>query len=238
MPQRALSLVMPAYNEEALIATVVQAWFSELDRLGIDFVVRVYDDGSCDRTGEILERLACEDQRLVVTRQANRGHGPTVVRGYREASSEWILQVDADGELGPEGFEHFWQRREDFDFLVGYRQNRNSPVARRLLTGGSRLAVRALFGSGIRDVNSAFRLMRRSAIERFLPWVGDVFAPNLILSGLAIRAGLRTYEAPVRFTPRVAGQVSIGGWRVWRTAARSFWETARVSFSCRDGRQP
>jgi dolichol-phosphate mannosyltransferase len=233
-----LTVVIPAYNEEALVASVVGAWVAELERLGIDYEIRVYDDGSRDRTGTILEDLARENPRIVATRQANRGHGPTIVRGYREAASDWILQVDADGELGPDGFEQFWRSRAPYDFLVGSREQRHTPLARRLLSFGSRAAVRLLFGSGILDVNSGFRLMRREAIRPFLPWVGETFAPNVILSGLAIRTGLRTHEAPIQFRPRSAGTVSISGLKVWRTAARSMKETVAIALRYRNNERP
>src|SRR6516162_2421871 len=71
-----LSVVMPVYNEGAVIAEVVTAWIQELERLGIDYEFRAYDDGSADETGRILERLAAEQHGMVVTRKANSGHGP------------------------------------------------------------------------------------------------------------------------------------------------------------------
>jgi glycosyltransferase involved in cell wall biosynthesis len=221
---------MPAYNEEQLIEGVVRNWLDELSRLGIDFEMRVYDDGSRDRTGDILDRMVAGEPRLVVTRQTNRGHGATILRGYTEAASEWIFQVDGDGEIPPAGLEPLWQKREAYDFLLGYRQGRTDVVDRRLVSGVSRLAVRVLYGPGVGDVNSPCRLMRRTAIAPLLPLVAGTFAPNVILSGLAVRAKLRIYQAPVQFTPRRAGTVSIAGWKLWKVAARSFKETVAVSF--------
>jgi glycosyltransferase involved in cell wall biosynthesis len=229
---------MPAYNEEALIEGVVRNWLVELSRLGIDYEMRVYDDGSRDRTGEILDRLAAAEARLLVIRQTNCGHGATILRGYNDAASEWIFQVDGDGEIPPAGFEPLWRNREGHDFLVGFRQGRQDVVDRRLVTRVSRLSVRLLYGPGIVDVNSPCRLMRRTAVAPLLPFVAGTFAPNVILSGLAVRAKLRIYQAPVQFTPRTAGTVSIAGRKLWRVAARSFRETVAVSFKHLDGPRP
>jgi dolichol-phosphate mannosyltransferase len=226
-----LSVIIPAYNEEGAIAAVVAGWASELARLGVDYQIRVYDDGSKDRTGEVIKALAAANPRVVAIEQANRGHGPTVLRGYHEAESEWIFQVDGDGEIGPDDFEQFWRRRGEFDFLIGRRADRQSILGRRLITAISRLAILVLFGNGVHDVNTPYRLMRRSAIAPLLPLVDGTFAPNVIVSGLAVRSGLRIYQAPVHHRSRVAGVVSIGGWRLWRAAIRSFWETVVVGLT-------
>ncbi len=217
---------MPAYNEVDSIGDVVREWAAELDRLGIDYLLTVYDDGSRDGTAEAARVLAPGMPRLEVERHANMGHGPTIMRGYREASGEWVFQIDSDRELRPAAFEALWRAREQFDFLLGRRTDRTSPLARRVVTWLARTTVRGLFGSPIHDVNTPFRLMRRSALERMVPRVPPgAFAPNVILSGLAGRDRLRIVEFPVQHYPRAAGVTSLSagralvmGWRCFREA--------------------
>jgi len=216
---------MPAYNEQDAIGAVLGAWARELERLGIDYELTVYDDGSIDRTAEVAAYVSEQGSRVVVVRQANRGHGPTIVRGYREARGEWIFQVDSDGEIAPDSFEDLWRRRRHFDLALGYRVNRRSGLARRLVTATSRLAVRVLFGHQLRDVNTPYRLIRRSAVAAFLPSLDGVFAPNVIMSGLAARAGLRILEVPVEHLGRRTGTASITSIRLWNAAFRSALET-------------
>ena len=225
-----LSLVMPAYNEEGAIAGVVREWSDELHRLRTPYEMRIYDDGSRDRTGEILGTLAAADPRIIAIAQANRGHGPTILRGYAEARGDWVAQVDSDGEIGAAAFGSLWARREVADLVLGYREGRSSPLARRIITGVSRLTVRFLFGHGVRDVNCPYRLFRRGILARLLPAVPpDAFAPNVILAGLAVRAGARIVEVPVPYTNRKTGTSSIVRWTLWRAAARSFAQTVRVA---------
>ena len=229
-----LSVVMPVYNEGAVIAEVVTAWIQELERLGIDYEFRAYDDGSADETGRILERLAAEQHGMVVTRKANSGHGPTILRGYREAFGEWIFQVDSDDEMGPEHFGQLWAQRDDYDLLVGRRQHRDSPLARRLITAGSRATVWALFGRAVTDVNAPYRLIHRSALARLLSRIpDDTFAPNVIISGLAAREGLRVREVWVPHRGRRTGTVSIVKWRLWRAAACAFAQTLGIAIRAR-----
>ncbi len=97
----------PAYNEADRVASVIEEWTTELDRLGVDYELVVYDDGSTDRTLQVLAACRARHSRLRVERHANMGHGPTILRGYREARGRWVLQLDGDGEVGPEAFGGF-----------------------------------------------------------------------------------------------------------------------------------
>jgi len=226
-----LSAVMPAYNEGEGIRDVLRAWLRQIDALGVPYELRVYDDGSCDGTADVVAALARDEPGLVLVWQTNRGHGPTVLRGYREARGEWIFQTDSDDEMGPESLAAVWAAREQADIVLGYRDDRQSPAGRRLISAVARWSVRLLFGGRLRDVNAPYRLHRRAALARLLPRVpADAFAPNVILSGLAARERLRIVEVPVPYRTRRTGQSSIVRWKLWRAAARSFLQTLRVAF--------
>src|ERR1041385_713858 len=106
---------MPVYNEELGIADVVTAWIAMLNRLGVTYEFLLYNDGSKDGTGAKLDSLAARDPHVRVTHHTNRGHGPTVLRGYREARGEWVFQADSDDEIPAEAFEAVWRAREGRD---------------------------------------------------------------------------------------------------------------------------
>jgi glycosyltransferase involved in cell wall biosynthesis len=225
-----VSLVMPVFNEEATIAAVVREWDAALSRLGVPYEMRLYDDGSRDQTPAAIEALGRAIPNLRVLHHANRGHGPTILRGYSEAAGEWVLQVDSDGELPASALADLWAARARADLVIGYRVGRAAGPARRLVTAMSWLTVRVLFGRGVRDVNCPFRLYRQSVLHRLLADVPpDAFAPNVILAGLAVRDGLRIVERPVPYTERRAGTSSIVRWSLWRAAVRSFRQTIRVA---------
>ena len=231
MPSPALTIVMPVYNEAAAIGDVVRAWAAELDRLGIDYEMRVYDDGSRDASASVLEELSQEVPRLLVTRHSNRGHGPTILRGYREAKGDWVFQTDSDGEMEPHSFSLLWDRRNDYDFLLGIRGGRVWTPPRWVMTRASRLAVRMLFGKGVLDVNTPYRLMRR---ERLAPLLAklpdDLFAPNVILSGLAVRHHLRIYQTEVPHQGRRTGVASLSGVRkLIKPAMKSLRQTRDIA---------
>jgi dolichol-phosphate mannosyltransferase len=222
-----LALVMPVYNEADCIATVVRAWYAALLGIGIRFVMIIVDDGSSDETASVL-RTFSGDNRIEVIRQANLGHGPAVLHGYRLAipRAPWIFQCDSDDELSPESFPELWAMRDGSDAVFGYRLHRRQSLGRWFISACSRIAVAWLFGRGLRDVNTPYRLLRTTALRPVLEHIPpDTFAPNLIISGLLVLGGARIYHVPVPHQQRRTGRVSIVRWKLWKGAWCSFLET-------------
>jgi glycosyltransferase involved in cell wall biosynthesis len=229
--QHELAVVMPVYNEEGCIGRVVSAWRDMFRASGIDFVMLVIDDGSSDRTGEILLGFAGDD-RIRVIAQANRGHGPTILGGYRQAVqlAEWVFQCDSDDEMSPDSFAGLWDVRRQADAVFGCRQGRRQSLQRKAISFGSRLAVDILFGRGVRDVNTPYRLLRTSVLRPVLDSIpSDTFAPNLVITGALNLSRGRVLSVPVPFQPRQSGHVSIVRWGLWKAAFRSFWQTVCCS---------
>ena len=225
-----LSVVVPVYNEGQGITDVVASWTAVLNRLGIDYEFLLYDDGSTDETGARLDAIAAGDSRVRVAHQTNRGHGCTVLRGYREARGIWAFQTDSDDEIPAEAFESVWLVREGHDAVFGIRTGRSSALGRRLLTFAAARTVRLLFGRGPWDVNVPFRLIRRDALARLIPHIADdTFAPNVILSGLVARGGLSFVEVPVPAVERRLGQTTISGFKTLRLGVRAARETIRAA---------
>jgi dolichol-phosphate mannosyltransferase len=226
-----LAVVMPVYNEEACIRAVVASLRDALDALRIHFVMIVINDGSRDRTGDILREMSC-DERLIVVHQANKGHGPTVLSGYQQAvrRAQWVFQCDSDGEMSPDSFRDLWTKRQSYDVVLGHRQNRRQKLSRRFITIASQVVVRLLFGKGILDVNTPYRLMRSSVLQPVLECIPpDTFAPNVIISGALAYYRYRICSVPVSHRPRRTGRVSIAKWALWKGALRSFRQTLECS---------
>lgn len=230
-----LCVIMPVYNEQAIVGVVLSKWVRALDELDIDYVIRPCDDGSKDATLSVLQTQAARLSRIDVRHHTNAGHGPTLVRGYREAADDgfdWIFQVDSDDEMGTESFPELWAKRGGYDFLVGRRAGRRSAWPRRIISFVSRLCVRFCYGKSVWDVNSPYRLMRVSAFaDAFRRIPSSTFAPNVILSGIAARLKFRCLEIPVPQHERKTGEVSIRKFKLLRAAVRSFMQT--VAFAIR-----
>jgi dolichol-phosphate mannosyltransferase len=224
-----LALVMPVYNEQDCIVEVVRSWRDRLAGLGIRFRMIVLNDGSRDGTRDALAAFE-GDPDVTVIHKPNSGHGPTILMGYRQAAelATWVFQCDSDDEMKPEHFPELWNRRDAYDVLFGMRQGRRQNAARKAISACSRLTVRVLFGKGVLDVNTPYRLMRAALLKPILPQIPDnTFAPNVIISGTLARAGVRICNLPVPHEGRRTGTVSIVKWKLWKSAARALWQTFR-----------
>jgi glycosyltransferase involved in cell wall biosynthesis len=231
-----LAVVMPAYNEEALIGGVVASWCQALANLGIRFRIVVLDDGSRDGTARALEAFA-DDHRVEVIHKVNTGHGPTILMGYRKAVelAAWVFQCDSDAEIGAEHFCHLWARRGSYDALFGARTGRRR-LDRRIVSASSRLTVTLFFGRGVLDVNVPYRLIRSDLLRPIIDRIADsTFAPNVLVSGALAKTGARVYNHPVPWEARKGGTVSIARWSLWRGALRSLRQTLRFRGRLRRG---
>jgi len=227
-----LAVVMPVYNEEGAIRDVINKWTKELLRLGIDFQIHVYNDGSRDNTLSILNHLASENKNVIVHDKLNSGHGPTIIQGYRENSNaKWLFQIDSDDEIGTESFGDLWVKRKRFQFLIGKRIRSRQPLIRKLISSISRIIVSILYGNKVYDVNSPYRLMKTEILKRiFFSLPDKMFAPNVVITGAVSLFRLRCYEIPVQQRERVAGEVSIKKMKLLKAVLQSFYQTITYRF--------
>ncbi len=227
---RDLSVVIPSFNEAAHMEKVLDDWIGVCQRLGIDFEITIYDGGSTDATLDIVRATMQASAGRVVLKVLPRvPHGPSILRGYREASADWIFQMDSDDAFGTDAFEVLWKRRDEFDLLLGCRTGRQSNWSRRVVTLCGRLVIRVLFNSKVADANTPYRLMRRSAVADLLRLLPDnAVVPNVMLSGLAGSARLRLYQIEVEDTGAPVGTAQLASLRLGKTALRSFAQVIAV----------
>ncbi len=226
-----LSVVMPVFNEGEIVGGVIADWADVLTGLGIEYEFLVYDAESTDGTIDAIRGLAESNERIKLHVCPALPHGPSILKGYREARGQWVFQMDSDAEMPPDAFPGLWDHRDVYDFLLGCRQDRTSPLARRIVTLVSRLSVWSLFGRGVLDVNSPYRLIRRDTLTKLIDGMpDDTIAPNVILSGLAGKKGLRIYQCDVPHYSRRVGTAPLTRLSLWKVAAKAFQQTLSAAF--------
>lgn len=207
-----LYIVIPVYNEAGIIEVVIQDWMAVLNTLDIRYKIKLYNDGSTDSTIEVLNTIIKQyPDYIELIDKKNSGHGPTVLRSYREAlDAEWVFQVDSDNEIKAHYFTEFWNIREQYDLIIGKRINRDSPLFRKVMTYFSYLVVKLFYGKGIKDANCPYRLMRTSAFKTIFTSIPeDTFAPNIIVSGMASKKKLNIKSFNIQFDTRTVGVSSL-----------------------------
>jgi glycosyltransferase involved in cell wall biosynthesis len=217
-----LSVVIPVYNEAGAIETLVEDLERELVPRFERLEVIVVDDASTDETPQILERLARGRPWLHVDRvEQNAGHGPAVMRGLRQAHADWIFQLDSDGQFVVSEFSELWERRLEYDLVLGVRANRHDPLHRLVLSRTVRIATSLLAGRRVRDANTPFRLLNHavwSDLNRFME--PETLAPNILVTlGAAVR-GWRLVDVPVTHLARERGKSSLRAVRLVRFSLR------------------
>jgi glycosyltransferase involved in cell wall biosynthesis len=203
-----LSVVIPMYNEEAYVERSVAAARAVLEEMGGDWEIVIVDDASTDGTGARADALARADARVrVLHNPVNRRLGGTLRAGYAAATKDLVFYTDADlpidfGQL-PRAVRLL--EYQQADLLAGYRFDRTSEgLHRALYTIGYHVLIRLLFGLRIRDVNFAFKLFRRSLLQRIeLKSEGSFIDAELLLR--ARQAGAVMIQLGLDYFPRTRG---------------------------------
>jgi glycosyltransferase involved in cell wall biosynthesis len=195
-PPRDVSVVIPAYNEEEGIASVVAGVLAG----GAWREVLVVDDGSTDGTAE---RAASAGAR-VVRHPYNKGNGAAVKTGVREARGEVVLLMDADGQHDPADAERIVAPVGVYDMVIGARSARDQDFVRALGNGVFKAVASWLTGRPIPDLTSGFRAARRDRMLEVLHLLPNGFSYPTTSCLAFLKAGHNVVFEPIRARPRVS----------------------------------
>lgn len=225
--------VMPAYNEAENIEKTIIQWYpiiETLNRMGEDPKLVIANDGSKDKTFEIMNGLKEMYPLLEPLNKPNSGHGATVLYLYRHAIQEgadYIFQTDSDGQTSPDEFWQMWENRDKYDFQIGYRQGRQDGGNRVFVTKTLRLVVWLMFHEWVIDANTPFRLMRTDKLQRIMNVIPkDYGLCNVAISAIGTKWNYMIGWCKITFKPRQGGVNSINMKRIvkigWK-ALSDFW---------------
>jgi glycosyltransferase involved in cell wall biosynthesis len=204
-----LSVVFPAYNEEANIGLMIEDVVRVVGPLVDDYEIVVVDDGSRDQTAaRVREKSVEHPQVRLVQHEVNKGYGAAVFTGLTSATKDLIFFTDSDRQFVIEEIKEFLPLilEGKADLVAGYRPARSDPFHRKLFGWGWSALMTLLFGYTVRDVDCAFKLFRRQIVETVAGKItsgGATFSIEFLVR--AKRAGFRFRELPVSHHPRVAG---------------------------------
>lgn len=206
-----LTLVMPVYNEADCIQSVLEDWILTLSTVvgKHDFQIIALDDGSKDDSLSKLIELQKKYNQLKIIKKQNEGHGKTILKGYQlatESGSKFTFQTDSDNQFLPTDFNQFWKYRHLYDFQLGYREHRNDPLSRIIISKMMKTLVQIFHRVSIPDANCPYRLFKTDELKKRLTKIPtDTFAPNILLSILFAKQKRPNY-LPVKHLDRTTGQ--------------------------------
>jgi glycosyltransferase involved in cell wall biosynthesis len=223
-----VSFIIPAYNERATIAMLVE----RVRALPFRKQLVVVDDGSTDGTSEILDSLAGDD--LVVVRQANAGKGAAVRNGIAHTSGDIVVIQDADLEYDPADVPELIQPIVDGvadvvygSRLVGGRPQRAYLFWHRVGNQFLSLVTGILFNTTLSDMETGYKAFRRDVLQG-LRLRENGFGIEPEITGRICRARLRIYELPISYYGRTYDE---GKKITWRDGFRALWVLLRVRFA-------
>ncbi len=226
-----LSVFFPAYNEEANIKNTVDKTREVLEKIAKKWEIIVVDDGSKDKTGEIVKKLIKKDKRIsLITHTPNRGYGAALKSGLYNARYEWIAFTDADGQFDFGEITKFFEKQNqtNADLVIGYYLKRAVPFYRIWGSKLWELAVFLFFGLKVRDIDCGFKLLRRKVVEK-IPKLEAERGPFISSEFLikAKKAGFKITQVGVHHYPRKAGKATGANPKVVLSGLKELWRLRR-----------
>jgi glycosyltransferase involved in cell wall biosynthesis len=204
-----LSIVVPAYNESENLADAIQMITSGIPASVSDYEIIIVDDGSRDNTAGIIRTLAAANHNIIgIFHDENQGKGAALNSGFAKSRMEWVLFMDADLQINFSELTAFIEQTGNHDIIIGYRQDRRDPFARRFFSAIYAGIIRLSLGVGVRDLNCPFKLMRKSFLDS-CDLRSQGFFIDTELMHAAFRNKARITELGVSCQPRQKGQSTV-----------------------------
>jgi len=205
---KSLSVFFPVHNEAGNINRVIESTLAILPKLTKKWEIIVVNDGSTDKTGQVVEKLIEKEPRIrMITHNRNYGYGSALKDGFYNASYEWIVFTDGDGQFDFGEVTKFLEKADQADLVIGYRIDRQDPFIRKLFGWGWTFLANLLLGIKVKDVDCGFKLVKKEvidAIPRLASIRGGMISPELLAK--TKKAGFKITQVGVHHFPRQEGK--------------------------------
>jgi len=206
---KTISVVIPIYNEEENIKPLYEELKSVLEGLPYDYEILFVDDGSTDRSFEILQSLAKKDPKVKVVRfRKNYGQTAAMYAGFQYANGDVIITMDGDLQNEPKDIPKLLEKAEEgYDIVSGWRKNRKDPFLSRILP--SKIAnwiISKVTGVELHDYGCTLKAYRKEIAKNFRLY-GDM---HRFLPAVAKSFGAKITEIVVNHRPRIHGKSKYG----------------------------
>ncbi len=210
MKQFSLSVFFPAHNEEDNIGEMLRDSLKTLTSIPeiTKFEVIVVDDGSTDRTAEIVKEVIAREPRIkLVSHEKNMGYGKALQSGIKASALEYVFFTDSDLQFYFNEIKKLIEYIPQFDVIIGYRKKRMDHFMRLVNAKGWNLLNRIMFNLKIKDIDCAFKIFKKKALEDITITSDGAMISAEILIKLRNK-GYSIKEVPVSHRMRTRGKMS------------------------------
>jgi len=228
-----ISVVIPSYNEEKTVGELAITIHELLDKNGISHEIIVVDDGSTDRTRDVLVDIAQKGIITYVRLRRNFGKALALQTGFNISSGKYVVTIDADMQDEPSEIINLYRKikDEDMDIVSGWRKKRNDRVTKVIASRIFNLVV-AMFGRiKLHDINCGLKIYRQEVIKSIKIY-GELHRYIPLIA--YIHGFRRIGEVPVVHHPRKYGKSKYGLWRY----IAGFLDLLTVAFAYRFALRP
>ncbi len=204
-----ISVFLPAYNEEKLLAATVKKVENVLKKIAADYEIIIVNDGSKDRTGKIADKLSAQNEKIrVIHHRQNRGYGAAVKSGTYAARYPWMVLFDSDGQFDFTEINKFFEKQKETgaDIVWGYVLQRKVPFLRKVNTFLWHRVISLIFGLKVHWIDCGFRLFKREVVQK-IPKLeaerGAFISSEFLIK--AKKAGFKIAEVEVKHYPDIGG---------------------------------
>jgi glycosyltransferase involved in cell wall biosynthesis len=227
----ALSAIIPLLNEEESLQELHRRLADTLTPLG-NWEIIFIDDGSTDRSLELLRNVHSDDSRVkVISFRKNYGKSAALNAGFKAAKGKYLVTLDADLQDDPAEIPNLVRKLEEgYDLISGWKKKRQDPFGKTFPSRVFNLMVSLFSGLRLHDINCGLKIYRRAVIEG-MPVYGEM---HRFLPALAHWDGFRVGELEVKHHPRKYGHSKFGASRF----IKGFLDLISVMFLVRFAKKP
>ncbi len=209
-----ISIVIPAYNEERTLPTLIERLVQTLEKNTIQGEIIIVNDGSTDETAKKAEELRKKYSDIQVFHHKRRMEKTAALHtGFEKASGEILAMIDADMQYAPEDLPKLLTKiHQGFDVVNGWRKHRKDSVLKKAPSSVYNFISRVSFGMKLHDFNSGLKVFKRKVLEDLNLRRGN----HRFLLNLAHHRGYRVGEVEIQHFPRELGKTKFG-------SSRMFW---------------
>ena len=201
----AVSVIVPAYNEENSILTLMESLDQALSALSLPYEIIVVDDGSTDQTPKKIQELSTRLPHLIaLTHKKNRGYGAALKTGIYQSVFDRVMIIDADQTYPVEEISRLVEAAKSFDMVVGSRTGPGAhiPFIRRPAKFILKRLAEFLVEYKIPDLNSGFRIFDKKIFHRFHRLFPDGFSFTSTLTLISLSRGYNIEYIPIKYLAR------------------------------------